>query len=32
MADESPQAEYTSAQLKHLSDREHVREIGRAHV
>jgi DNA gyrase subunit B len=26
MADESQQAEYTSADLKHLSDREHVRE------
>jgi len=26
MADESRQAEYTSADLKHLSDREHVRE------
>jgi DNA gyrase subunit B len=26
MADESQQADYTSADLKHLSDREHVRE------
>jgi len=26
MADESSQAQYTSADLKHLSDREHVRE------
>ncbi|MFM1996744.1 MAG: gyrase subunit [Planctomycetota bacterium] len=26
MADQSQQAEYTSADLKHLSDREHVRE------
>ncbi|MEI6256034.1 MAG: DNA gyrase subunit B [Planctomycetota bacterium] len=26
MADESPQTDYTSADLKHLSDRDHVRE------